>query len=84
MEVYHNTQASALNELENQVLKQGYRINYPDCLWTEHVNYGHTVDYHLDLICNKGRWINKEANKKLHVQIYRMDSGKYELNFYIN
>jgi hypothetical protein len=84
MSIYHNTQSSALSELEAQAHKRGYDIVYPNHLWTEHVNYGHTVKYTLDVRYNKGRWVGKIANKCLHVQLYRMDNGKYELNFYIN
>jgi hypothetical protein len=84
MTIYYNTQSSALSELEKEVNVLGYDILYPDYFWTEHVQYGKTVKYTLAILYNKGRWVGKLANKCLHVQIYRMDNGKYELNFYIN
>jgi hypothetical protein len=79
--VYFSTQAAALMATEDSVRKSGYDINYSDNLWTEHVGYGETVKYNFPLTVIK---TGGEAKKWVHIQLYRMGNGGYELNFYIS
>ena len=78
---YFETQSSALNEAFQHVQSRGYLVNEPDNLWTEHVSYGTTVHYNLPLIVER---TGNPARKWLHVNLHRMDSGRYELNYYLN
>lgn len=77
---YFSTQNEALEFVKENVDKENwYEIVYPDRIWTEHVAYGQTVFYHLDLMVKKS---GNMAKKCLHIILYRMASGNYELNFY--
>jgi hypothetical protein len=79
-DVYFDTQSEALQFVYDTIKSQNrYEIVYPDSIWTEHVAYGTTVKYHLPL---KVKSTGNFAKKTLHVVLYRMDSGKYELTFY--
>lgn len=74
-EIYHNTLSSCLDEIENYVQSKGYQVGdyFP---LVNHVAYGQTERTQLEMIKN-----GKVANT-LAIQIYRMDSGRYELNCY--
>ena len=78
---YFETQSSALNEAFEKAQAKGYTVNEPNRIWTEHVSYGTTVHYHLPLIKTS---TGNPARKWLHISLYRMDSGKYELTYYFN
>ncbi len=78
-ETYFLTQAEALRCAYEQVNSK-YIIDFPDRIWTEHVNYGYTVRYTLPLIVAK---TGNPAKKCLHISLYRMDSGRYELTTYL-
>ena len=78
---YFENQSSALNEVFQHVQSKGYSVNEPDNLWTEHVSYGTTVHYNLPLIKTS---TGNPARKWLHIALYRMDSGRYELTHYLN
>ena len=80
-DTYFTTQSTALLTAETLITKKGYSILYPDYLWTEHVAYGTTVRYSLPLY-NTKRDCN--SRKCAHIHLYRMDSGNYELTYYIN
>lgn len=45
----------------------------------DHINYGSKDERHYEIVSLKG----KKTNKYLHVYIYRFETGRYELNFYI-
>jgi hypothetical protein len=79
--VYFSTQAAALMHAEEETRKAGYNIMYADRLWTEHVDYGKTVKYDFPLTVIK---TGNEAKKWIHIQLYRMGGGQYELNFYLS
>lgn len=81
MQVYHATQAAALMEAEQYAKKKGYSVIYEDRLWTEHVGYGHTVKYSFPLTVDR---TGNEAKFWLHIQLYRMGNGGYELNCYLS
>ena len=77
-EIYHKTLSSCLDEINLFLQKRGFdtlEFNIGDI---QHVNYGSTERFNKELTIN-----NKPINKKVNVQIYRMDSGNYELNTYI-
>jgi len=79
-DIYFDTQASALGFVEEDIEKaKRYDIVYPENIWTEHVAYGTTVRYHLPL---KVKSTGNFAKKYLHIVLYRMDNGKYELTYY--
>lgn len=81
-ELYFDTLAQLLEEVENYTKKNGYEI---EDVYKEFfhfgiggINYRDTKRASFNLL--------KDGNlirKKLHIQVYRMDSGRYELNQYI-
>jgi len=78
-EVYHKTLASCFNEAEKYVIKRGYDPIEFELSDPQHVSYGQTQRYNKELTVN-----GKLQRKAFHIQIYRMDSGNYELNMYVN
>ena len=76
--VYHNLFSEAIDEAYEYVKKKGYSPVENMFLW-ERVPYGETRSFHIDLTKD-----GKEQKKCLQMQLYRMDSGRYELNCYIN
>jgi hypothetical protein len=78
-EVYHKTLASCFNEAENYAIKRGYDPIEFGLSDPQHVSYGQTQRYNKELTVN-----GKLQRKAFHMQVYRMDSGNYELNMYVN
>lgn len=76
---YFATQAAALDFAFTSVNDRGYTVDEPQSIWTEHVAYGTTVHYNLPLIVMR---TGNPARKWLHIALYRIDSGRYELTFY--
>jgi len=77
-ETYHDSQAAALDAATEYAESKGYEV-VTDSFWADKVDYGKTVKYHLEL-----KKDGKEQKKMLHISLYRMESGKYELTAYIN
>ncbi len=81
-EVYFDTLSAALDGVRAKVSANNYQIANADNHFFHFsiggVSYGETKKGSFDLVQN-----GKETKKKIHVQIYRMDSGRYELNCYI-
>lgn len=81
-ELYFETLAQALNEAENYAKKNGYEIVDVDKEFFQFgiggISYGETKRGTFELTKD-----GMPVRKKLQVQIYRMDSGRYELNQYI-
>ena len=77
-DTYFETQSEALNYACDQINPK-YIIQFPENIWTEHVSYGNTVRYNLPLKVAK---TGNPAKKWLHISLYRMDSGRYELTHY--
>jgi hypothetical protein len=77
-ETYFKTQHEALQQAFDSIDSR-YQIQFPDNLWTEHVPYSGTVHYHLPLIVTA---TGNPAKKWLHIALYRMESGNYELTYY--
>ena len=78
-EVYHKSLASCFDEAEKYVVNRGFEPIEFELSDPQHVAYGQTQRYSKELTLN-----GKPQRKGFHVQIYRMDSGNYELNMYIN
>lgn len=78
-ETYHKTLASTLEEIQKNVAMRGYDPIEFDIPEIEHIAYGTTRKMTKQL--SMGGVPKK--NKYLQVQIYRMDSGTYELNMYV-
>lgn len=78
-ETYFKTQAEAL-EYVFDIVGQKYNIIFPENIWTQSVPYGKSVRYNLELYTFNGNL----ARKGLTIVLYRMDSGKYELTYYLN
>ena len=77
-DTYFSTQSEALDYAFESVTDR-YTINLPENIWTQHVSYGTTVHYHIPLTVTK---TGNPAKKWLHITLYRMDSGNYELTYY--
>tara|TARA_R110002153_G_scaffold18045_3_gene63414 strand:- start:420 stop:662 length:243 start_codon:yes stop_codon:yes gene_type:complete len=78
---YFKTHHGALQEVENYVKLKGYKIMHPDNLWVNHLYPGDSTKYNFALMVIKTENL---AKKWVHIQIYRMSSGSYELNYYLN
>lgn len=76
-EVYHNTLYSVINEITQYFNDMGYEVGdfFPEFT---HISYGTTFRTYADILSN-GNVVNQ-----INVQVYRMDSGRYELNMYPN
>lgn len=77
-QVYHNLFSEAIDEAYEYVRGKGYEPVENMFLW-ESVPYGENRSFHIDLTKD-----GKEQKKCLQMQLYRMESGRYELNAYIN
>ena len=75
---YFNTQAEALEDAFKMAQSKGLEVVQPEGMWTEHVGYGETQKYDLELMKD-----GKLVRNKLLIILYRMDSGKYELVTYV-
>lgn len=83
-QLYHNSFSAAVQHAMKQVQKKGYEIDEDD--WQRKVasgpskpSAGKTNRYTVDLMKN-----GKPVKQKLQMQVYGMDSGKYELNMYVS
>lgn len=82
-DTYFDTLSQALQKVEERAKKDGFEIVDQEreffLFGIGGIKYGETKRGRFDLEKE-----GKLSRKKLHVQIYRMDSGRYELNQYIN
>ncbi len=76
---YFNTQSEALDAAFDAVRAKGLEPMIPESMWAEHVPYGQTQRYDFELE-RDGMPVKRRL---LHVILYRMDSGKYELTSYV-
>lgn len=81
-EIYHSTLSAALEQATRYATSKGYEVS-EDSMFrtfgTGGVAYGDTKRGSVELLKE-----GKEQKKMLHISIYRMDSGTYELTDYIN
>lgn len=78
-DTYFETQQAALAYSDTMATDRGYLPQYPESIWTEHVSYGTSVKYCIPLLTSQGN----PARKHLHISLYRMDSGRYELTTWL-
>ena len=77
--IYHDTYSSVIMEAEKYAEMNGYEVGSEGVdTFTGGVSYGHTKRLYWDMLRD-----GKDANQ-LNIQIYRLDSGKYELNMYFS
>lgn len=82
-QVYHNSYTSAIETAREWAEKQGFEIDNEDAFTKIGVgpkkpSEGKTNRFSIQLTKD-----GKEQRKQLHIQVYGMSSGKYELNCYI-
>lgn len=72
--IHHETLHNVIAEIENCIINKGYAIpeSFAQLGYWQAVAYGTTARYNEAL----------EAKQGVCFQIYRMDSGNYELNMY--
>ena len=80
---YHKTYSAAVQHADKVAQKQGYEVDQDS--WDSEITHGKgkpsagkTIRHSIEI--TKG---GKPQKKKLNIQVYGMDSGKYELNMYI-
>ena len=82
METYFDTQTMAVNYAVESVSKK-FQIKDEDIenskFFEGWVGYGNYRQDSIPIYQN-----DKLQRKMLHICLYRMESGRYELNFYIN
>jgi len=83
-ETYFKTFTAAVQYAESYTKKKGYEIDEDD--WAQQITLGRgkpgvgkTFKASIELIKN-----GKPSKKNLQMQVYGMDSGNYELTFYIS
>ena len=77
-DLYHETLAATLDEVEDFARRNDYTLGEYDKT-IQHVAYGTTWRASAPCFDEAGKQLNT-----IQVQIYRMDSGKYELNMYFS
>lgn len=77
-ETYHNTLSETLDELKDYARRNGYTLG-EFSREVGHISYGTTWRAYAPCMDASGKEVNT-----IQVQIYRMDSGKYELNAYFD
>jgi len=83
-QVYHNSYSSAVQTAEEYAIKKGFTIDEEDwqreiALGPKRPSAGKTNRASIALYKN-----GKLQRKALQIQVYGRESGKYELNCYIN
>lgn len=82
-QIYHPSYSSAVQHAISQAEKQGFTVDMDD--YTQKVAFGpkkpsagKTNSFSITLMDKSG----KISKKQLHMQVYGMEGGKYELNMY--
>jgi len=78
LRTYFETLGEAKDEAR-KLVPTGYILNEDDYFTLQHLSYGTTGSIHARMTTPKG----VEAKRWLHVIIYRLDSGRYELTAYL-
>ena len=85
-QIYHKTYSAAVQHAINHVFdKMGYEVDSQDFFnkvssGPRKPSPGKTNSFSIDLLDKRTA---KPVRQKLHMQVYGMDSGKYELNMYV-
>lgn len=81
--IYHETLGEAVNEVHETLKREGIELidagTISDRYQFDGIPYGQTKDCHAEVSTVK----SKTTRKWVHVSIYRMDSGRYELTLYL-
>lgn len=81
-DTYFDTLSQALNKVLEKTTQRGFEIEDQEreffLFGVGGISYGATKTASFNLLKD-----GKPTKKKLHIQIYRMESGRYELNQYI-
>jgi hypothetical protein len=77
-QIYFESQAQALDYAFDDVGRK-FEIVFPDYIWAEHISYGKYKKYTFDLLTKNGNM----SRKMLVIMIYRLESGTYELTYYV-
>ena len=77
-EIYHNTLGATIDEVNDYARRNGYTLG-EFSREVGHISYGTTWRAYAPCMDDSGKQVNT-----IQVQIYRMDSGKYELNAYFD
>jgi len=73
MDQYFPTMSQAIDKAKDEAAARGFQVVDNELLW-EPVDYGKIKRRSLELVKD-----GKTSRKMLHVSLYRMDSGRYEL-----
>jgi len=81
-DIYHKSYSSAVQHALDQVKKRGYEVDMDDyhnkvSTGPRKPSVGKTNSFSIDLTKS-----GKPVKNKLHMQVYGMEGGKYELNMY--
>lgn len=79
--MYFKTQSAALEFAEADAIKRGFRVIFPDAFFGISIYSEQYGKYSFQLEYSNQE---KTTRKMLHVTLYRMPSGNYELVHYIN
>lgn len=79
-DTYFDTMSLAIDTAKEQADRKNFEVIDNELLW-EHVPYGQTRKRSLELVSKN---TGAKSKKMLHVSLYRMESGRYELTAYIN
>jgi hypothetical protein len=74
--IYHQSLGKTLDEVEDFVRRNGYTLG-EFSRRIEHINYGTTWRSSAPCFDESGKEVNS-----IHVQIFRLETGRYELNMY--
>ena len=82
-EIYHDTYSSAISAAIEHGKEQGYEFDSDEVfsitgIMNSRPKNGETISMTVPLYKD-----GKEVKKALHIQVYDMQNGKYELNCYI-
>ena len=82
-DLYHKTYSDAVQHAADVAKKQGYEVDQDS--WDSEISFGQRKPSAGKTVSKKVKLTKggKEQRKQLHIQVYGMDSGKYELNMYI-
>ena len=87
-DVYFDTLHGVIEYMEKYAENLGFELDQEEVgfqLGTGGISYGNTKSTNIPLLKNGEPILDKRgkvANRAIHVSIYRMDSGKYELTIY--
>lgn len=79
--MYFKTQSAALEYAEQDAAKRGFNVIYPNSFFGINLYAEQYAKYSFELQYSNQ---DKTTKKMLHVCLYRMPSGNYELTHYIN